>query len=352
MRAILQTDPAPDPEFDLGQFVDVAGRVLAQHLGGNGVVEIVGWHAGNINRIFELKYEGRRIGARVALNRQHFRYERDIIKEVFAVLLLYHADDRLDDALVRRVVDGVLSSPKGSHVAHQAVRAILHYDWSLEDLPFPYFLFEWVDGVVLWEAPSVDHYFQAGQVLAGLHRIRFEHFYEDIFAIRHVPRSWEDHLRASLISELAQALQHMPHLPRVPELGGVVAGRPCLVHNDYAGANLLVEPTGGLRVIDWDNWVVDCAELDLVKMKYWTAIGADGKLAHRADLFEAFLAGYREFAVEPVDAGRLAAYERLWLLRCFNFETSRAAGGGEDEGRSWRHVYPSASTYADILQSI
>jgi hypothetical protein len=30
------------------------------------------------------------------------------------------------------------------------VRTILHYDWSLAELPYPFFLFEWVEGMVLW----------------------------------------------------------------------------------------------------------------------------------------------------------------------------------------------------------
>jgi hypothetical protein len=353
--------PPPDavsaePAFDLDRFLAVIGRVLSRHLGGEGAVELVGSHSGNINRILELRYQGRRLGARVALNRRHFRYEKDIIKEVFAILLLYHAGETLDDKLVRSIVDGVLRSPKGSHVAHTAVRTILHYDWSMEEVPFPFFVFEWVDGHVLWQAPRPEHYEQAGQFLARLHRNRFEHFYEDIFAIRHFPRPWAAHVRAAYTRELAHAEASLP-----PAVAGRLAafdldasspGQPCLIHNDYSGANILVDGAGALHVIDWDNWVVDCPELDLVKMKYWTSIGQGGRLEHNAALFEAFLDGYRGEADHPVDPGRLAAYERLWLLRTHNFEQSRESAGVVGEAGSWSQVYPPAKHYREILEGL
>ncbi len=343
--------------FDPAQFLAVAGNILARHLGGTGRVELLGSRSGNINRILELRYQGRRLGARVALNRRHFRYEKDIIKEVFAILLLYHAGEQLDDQLVRGIVDSVLRSPRGSHVAHTAVRAILHYDWSMEEFPFPFFIFEWVDGHALWEAPSTEDYAQAGRILARLHRNRFEHFYQDVFAIRHMPRPWEDHMRATYAGELAQARPALPAglAARLGALdfSGLQPGAPCLIHNDYSGANILVDGNGQLHVIDWDNWVVDCRELDLVKMKYWTAIGADGRLTHHPALFSAFLDGYAAAAEQPVDQARLAAYERLWLLRCFNFEHSREVSGRPAaDATSWQDVYPPAAAYAEILRGL
>ncbi len=346
-----------DPVFDSARFIEVAGRILARHLGGTGQVELLGSRSGNINRILELRYQGRRLGARVALNRRHFRYERDIIKEVFAILLLYHAGETLDDGLVRGIVDSVLRSPRGSHVAHTAVRTILHYDWSMEEFPFPFFIFEWVDGHALWEAPSADYYAQAGRILARLHRNRFEHFYQDVFSIRHAPRPWEEHMKAAYGRELAQAETALPPgltaRLRRRDLSGLRPGAPCLIHNDYSGANILAERSGQLHVIDWDNWVVDCRELDLVKMKYWTAIGADGRLAHDPALFAAFLDGYEETADQPFDRARLAAYERLWLLRCFNFEHSREVSGRPAaDTTSWQEVYPPAATYAAILGTL
>lgn len=348
----MTTVPQPDCRpitFDEAGFVAALAPVLSSLLGGDGRVEVVDTVSGNINLVLKFSYRGRTLGARVALNPHRFRYEKGIVKEVFAVLLLTYGSGRLDDARLRRIVDAVLQRPTGSHVNHHWVRPILWYDWSLAALPYPFFVFEWVEGEPLWTRPAAELYARAGAELAQLHRLAFEHFYEDIFAIDRSRMQWGERFRAAWARELAEAAPALP--PAAAEtlaafdVGGIEAGRPCLVHNDYTGGNILVEPGGALRLIDWDNWVVDCAELDLVKMKYWTAIGAGGLLAHHPGFHAAFLDGYGRAAEHPVDPARLAAYERLWLMRTFNFERSR----GDAEAVSWQAVYPPAEAYRRLL---
>jgi hypothetical protein len=345
-----QTGPATAPlAFDEAAFAAALAPVLSRLLGGDGRVEVVDRVSGNINLVLKFAYRGRPLGARVALNAQRFRYEKGIVKEVFAVLLLAYGSGRLDDSRLRQIVDAVLHRPTGSHVNHHWVRPILWYDWSLAALPYPFFVFEWVEGEPLWTKPAAGLYERAGAELAGLHRLAFEHFYEDIFAIDRSRLEWSERFRAAWARELAEAAPALPAAAAAAlaafDTAGIDAGRPCLVHNDYTGGNLLVEPAGGLRLIDWDNWVVDCAELDLVKMKYWTNVGADGLLAHQPDLYGAFRRGYDRAAEQPVDESRLAAYERLWLMRTFNFERTR----GDGEAVSWQAVYPRADTYRRLL---
>jgi hypothetical protein len=347
----LTPQPPARAVFDEAAFTRAVGPVLARLLGGDGRVAITGSVSGNINRVLMLDYAGRKLGARVTLNAHRFRYERGIIKEVFAVLLLAYGSGRVGDDRLRRIVDNLLAQPRGNHAGHHWVRPIIHYDWSEAELPYPFFIFEWVEGEPLWRCASEAAYRRAGAELARLHRLRFQHFYQDIFAIDREARAWGERFCASFAKELAEAAPRLP-----PELAaklaafdvaGIAPGLPCLVHNDYTGANILVEPAGSLRVIDWDNWVVECPELDLVKMKYWTAIGADGMLAHHPQLFAAFRAGYDQAAEHKPDAGRLAAYERLWLLRTFNFESTR---DGVD-ATSWQAVYPAAAAYLDHLSA-
>jgi hypothetical protein len=346
-----------DPIFDSAAFEAVMGRILADLLGGDGGIEISETRSGTFNRVVKFSYAGRRLGVRLAMNRLHFRYERDLIKEVFAIALLNRADSSLDDAGTARAVEALLATPRGTLLGHEAVRTILYYDWSMERLPYPFFLFEWVEGTVLWEQPSAEGYAAAGRVLAGVHKVRFENFYDNILTIHHVPRSWRDHLRVTLNRELARAALTLPEslARRLEELdmSGLRAGRPCLIHNDYSGANIVLDAGALPHVIDWDNWVVDCPELDLVKMKHWTAIGNEGRLTHKPELFAAFLDGYRSGGADPIDEGRLRAYEHLWLLRCFNFETSREGIGEQSAGTdSWRHVYPRARYYLDLLETL
>jgi hypothetical protein len=353
--AALLTEP--DAIFDSAAFEAVIGRVLKDLLGGDGLIGATETRSGTFNRVIKFSYAGKRLGVRLALNRLHFRYERDLIKEVFAIALLKNAGAAIDDAEAGRRVEALLAAPRGTLMAHESVRTILYYDWSMEHLPYAFFLFEWIEGAVLWEQPFADRYEAAGRMLAGVHKVRFAHFYENILTIHHVPRSWRDHLRVCLNRELARAELNLPDtlVERLNSLdmSSLKEGSPCLIHNDYSGANIVVATDGLLHVIDWDNWVVDCPELDLVKMKHWTAIGHEGRLMHRPELYEAFLEGYRAAADSEIDQGRLRAYEYLWLLRCFNFENSREGTGDESVGNdSWRHVYPRARYYLDLLESL
>ena len=347
----------PDPIFDSAAFEAVIGQVLTGLLGGDGRIGQTETRSGTFNRVVKFTYQGRRLGVRLALNRLHFRYERDLIKEVFAIDLLNHAGAAIDDEEAGRRVEALLAAPSGTLMAHESVRTILYYDWSMQKLPYAFFLFEWIEGAVLWEQPFADRYQAAGRVLAGVHKVRFENFYENILTIHHTPRSWRDHLRVCLNRELARAELNLPaklaNRLEALDMSGMQAGSPCLIHNDYSGANIVVATDGLLHVIDWDNWVVDCPELDLVKMKHWTAIGHEGRLMHRPELYGAFLEGYRSAADLQLDEGRLRAYEYLWLLRCFNFESSREAMGEEGISHdSWRHVYPRARYYLDLLESL
>ncbi len=348
----VNTGPITPLAFDQPAFLAALSPVLSGLLGGDGRMDVVESMSGNINLVLKFTYGGRVLGARVALNNHRFRYERGIIKEVFAVLLLAYGSGRVDDARLRQIVDALLSRPTGSHINHHWVRPILWYDWSETLLPYPFFVFEWVEGAPLWTQPGRDLYARAGADLAGLHGMVFEHFYEDIFAIDRRALAWGERFRAAFAKELSEAGPALPPdaAQRLAafDIAGIAPGQPCLVHNDYTGGNLLVEAAGSGRLIDWDNWVVDCAELDLVKMKYWTAIGPDGMLGPDAELYAAFRRGYEQAASRPVDDARLGAYERLWLMRTFNFERTRDSGPAV----SWQAVYPRAATYGRLLEAL
>jgi aminoglycoside phosphotransferase (APT) family kinase protein len=126
-----------------------------------------------------------------------------------------------------------------------------------------------------------------------------------------------------------------------------------LVHNDYAGSNIIVDNTGARKIIDWDNWLVESPELDLLKMKYWTVIGEDNLLTHEPDLFAAFLAGYGSLENTSIDEDLLRAYEVLWLMRTFNFESAKREDSEiRPGGTSWHEHYPPAEAYLDYLRAL
>jgi len=42
----------------------------------------------------------------------------------------------------RPQVEALLAAPRGTLLGHEAVRTILYYDWSMERLPYAFFLFD------------------------------------------------------------------------------------------------------------------------------------------------------------------------------------------------------------------
>ena len=119
------------------------------------------------------------------------------------------------------------------------------------------------------------------------------------------------------------------------------------------GPRSVVGTDGTRKIIDWDNWVVESPELDVLKMKYWTAIGGDNLLAPDAGLMGAFLEGYGGVEGAVLDDDRLRAYEHLWLLRAFNFESAkREDGDARPTDASWAVHYPPAAAYEVYLRAL
>ncbi len=80
-------------------------------------------------------------------------------------------------------------------------------------------------------------------------------------------------------------------------------------------------------------------------MKYWTAKNADGMLTHDSGLFAAFVDGYGRVGRELVGSPIFTLYEVLWLLRVFNFETTK-----EEQGLEQTPGYPAAASYTEFLE--
>lgn len=348
-----KTSPASDGEI----VVQALQNALALRLGGNGQAEILDIVSGNVNCIYKIKYLDRYFGARLAVNQYRLKYEKNIIKEIFAILLISYLTPSPGDSAARDIIEGALRLPVGSNIGHGRVRDIVHYDWSMQTLPYPFFVFEWIAGEALWRDGRADQYFLAGQDLAWLHGISFESYYQDVFKIGRAPLDWAAGFGLSLSRELILAEGRLPPdlFARIAAFDSsrIKAGRPTLVHNDYAGGNIIVEPGGTRKIIDWDNWVVDSPELDVLKMKYWTGIGGEGLLAPDTALFAAFLDGYASTGARPLDEGLMGAYELLWLLRVFNFESAkREDRKAPAASASWSVHYPPPEAYVEYLRGL
>lgn len=305
--------------------------------------------AGNINTILKVAVNDRSYGLRVRTHEQVYRYEPNLIKEAFVLWLMRHAATGRHDQEAAAAFVQLTAAQRGIVTEHSGVLPIVrYYDWSRAYLPYPYCIYEWVEGEPLWDRPQERLYALAGQTLARIHHIQFAAFYGDFLMLGVQPVSWSKRYRTALDKEVAAAQAHLPHTVidalRRLVVPSSVATAPCLVHNDFASGNILVHEGKIAAVIDWDNAVVDVPHLDFVKMKYWTTKNAIGELAHDPALFSAFVDGYGPTGRDMIGSSLFVLYEVLWLLRVFNFERSK-----EEQGLARAPGYPAAAFYARML---
>jgi hypothetical protein len=307
---------------------------------------------GNINTIVKVTVSGRSYGLRIRTHEQVYRYEPDLIKEAFVLWLMKHTANGPRDTEAAVVFAQRRTARRGIVTEHSDILPLVrYYDWSREYLPHPYCIYEWVEGVPLWDAPQAHLYALAGQTLAHIHQIRFAAFYADFLSIGEHPVSWRERYRTALDKEIAAAQDSLPRTLldtlRGLEVPSSVSAPPCLVHNDFAPGNILVHDKTIAAVIDWDNAVIDVPHLDFVKMKYWTTKDVRGELGHDPELFSAFVSGYGTAGREIVSSPLFVLYEVLWLLRVFNFECSK-----EEQGLSRAPGYPVAIFYEQTLAQV
>lgn len=305
--------------------------------------------AGNINTILKVEVSGHSYGLRVRTHEQVYRYELDLIKEVFVLWLMRYAANDSRDTEAAAAFAQLRAAQRGIVTERSEVLPVVrYYDWSRQYHSQPYCIYEWVEGEPLWDEPQAQLYTLAGRTLARIHQIKFAAFYADFLSIGERPVSWRERYQTALDKEVAAAQAHLPRtlvdalwVLTVPSSISTV---PCLVHNDFAPGNILVRDGTIAAVIDWDNAVIDVPHLDFVKMKYWTAKDAKGELGHDPGLFSAFVSGYGTAGREIVSSPLFVLYEVLWLLRVLNFERSK-----EEQGLSRAPGYPAAAFYERIL---
>ncbi len=305
---------------------------------------------GNVNTVLKVEASGQMYGLRIRSQEQVYRYEPDLVKEVFISWLLDPDHAGADDAEKARAPSQLRGAQHGVGRKRAGIEPTgLAFDWSRQILPQPYFVYEWIEGEPLWDDPDERLYRAAGQALASLHRVRFDALYADFFAIGQTPQAWANRFRAALAKEVGEARNRLSasllHGLEQVSLPTTLPFSPCLVHNDFSPGNILVRDGRLEAVIDWDNAVVDVAPLDFVKMKYWTAKDDRGQLSHNPALFWAFVTGYGPRGPESVESETFVWYELLWLLRVWNFEISK-----QERGLERAPGYPAAVEYATFLE--
>ncbi len=308
--------------------------------------------SGNINTILKVEASGQMYGLRIRSQEQVYRYEPDLMKEVFISWLLDPSHAGASDTERAWALSQLRAAQRGVGRKSSGIEPTgLAFDWSRQILSQPYFVYEWIEGEPLWDDPDEQLYRATGRALASLHQVRFDAFYADFFAIGNAPQAWADRFQAALAKEVGEARSRLSptllHAVEHVSMPSTLPFPPCLIHNDFSPGNILVREGRLAAVIDWDNAVVDVAPLDFVKMKYWTAKDDQGQLGHNPGLFRAFVTGYGPRGIEIAESETFAWYELLWLLRVWNFEMSK-----QERGLERAPGYPAAVEYTAALEEV
>jgi aminoglycoside phosphotransferase (APT) family kinase protein len=343
----MATELSVQCPFDLRQIEQAFAPVW-----GKQTLQVRDVFQGNINTIVKVESGGRCYGLRVRTQENVYRYEPDLVKEALVHWLIAHASPDIRDADIAAAFSRIRAARCGSIESHSGVLPkVLYYDWSRRQLTHPYCIYEWVEGEPLWRVRDERVYMLAGHTLRRIHSVKFAAFYVDFWSIGETPVRWTARFRAALDKEIHAAWSRLRGGIRdavaALQVPSVLSCEPCLVHNDFSPANILVRDGGIAALIDWDNAVIDSPHLDFVKMKYWTVKDTNGALTHHPGCFAAFVDGYGPTGQKMVASLPFALYEALWLLRVFNFERSK-----DEQGLARTPGYPEAAVYEDSLKEV
>jgi hypothetical protein len=266
-----------------------------------------------------------------------------------------------------------LETLRRTYQSGQAVKAprnwlldILHHeDISCPKFGVPWMITRWMPGGPLLDQPTLlderilHLYQQAGSLLASVHAIESSIVSDDLsgglmerphYSLReHIFYSIAtlatelnfDALRVAAILKAAYVLS--AELDPKAELDpNTKLAKPVLIHNDFWAGNLLLDSDDRLVLIDWDNSGLGLAELDFVKMYYWSYKDADGFLAPSRERFEAFRKGYDL----PRSLRSFNLCRLLWLLKIINFERGREAR------KTRKKPFPPPEYYEPLLDEL
>lgn len=288
---------------------------------------VIGQKKGSINQIFHIESGEKQFALRVRYNESNFHYEKGVFKEVFAALL-FEAYERDRSA----ALEPMLASLWGTLPGQRSERPInfsygpdiYFFDFTGANYDGPWALLEWT-GDALGHELDDGHAFRLGQLVASIHRMRFQRAYSSLQDTRRggadIVAGWRD--------EIARRNRNtgfiiVPEAPLLKYLDGLCAASRAVVpefvlcHNDLHCLNV-TRKQGSLYLVDWDNAQIAPKELDFVKLAHWSRPGADGHFEPNTAIFAAFCAGYGTTAAAVLSSPIFQLAELLWLFRVLEF---------------------------------
>ena len=302
---------------------------------------------GNMNDIYRIKDFGLKLRVIPPLLGL---FDGTLIKEAYVISLIQNQPTN-----IAKFTGDWLGKPSGGPLDHPLIHHIYLYDHGGE---VAFCLYDWIEGDILWQVPTTQNYYQAGQTLAQLHTsLKMPYFTDSLQDLAQgKSQSWQqkftgrmnyylNHAKDKIGTDLHNALTRLT--VEIPNL----AVQPILCHHDFTGGNLIVSPKG-IHVIDWDVCDINPAEADLISMKYFTHIGPDGILAPNPSLYQEFLNGYQEVTKQEINHQILYLEEIKWLLRLylyFGYARRDTAGA---KGHNMAELYPKAEFFMNHLMEM
>lgn len=183
-------------------------------------------------------------------------------------------------------------------------------------------------------------FIQAGKLLAKLHTIHFDAFYEQIMDIGgDIKPSWRELFSNQWTKNFRDASQYKSFQPLMEPIKRYLKAHEALVadekeavifHNDYQSQNLIIEESTQRRfdsprkfkitgIIDFDNWRIGPPAQDFIKMEYWT-------IQNEKLWLDCFYEGYNSVSKisNELRAG-ISLYKLLWFMLVFAFEMDKVA---------------------------
>jgi aminoglycoside phosphotransferase (APT) family kinase protein len=307
-------------------------------------VLLVQFSQGAINDIYRLAVDDKHYCLRVRARNDIFAYEKTLLKEAVIGRFLEamnYDDRRRPEAVLDGIIADVGRELKGGPVPNPISPSILFYDQSLETIPYLWTLQEWIIGEPVDAGRDSARYNALGEMVATLHRTKFESFRRSLLSEWLPAGQWIETC-ADEIGTISKAYDLRINLDAIIEPIESDELSFSMTHNDIQPLNVIATQKH-LFLIDWDNCQIAPPELDLVKIKYWTARDPTGFLSSDVALYRAFLEGYVTKRGAAFNQKIFQVCELLWLSRVFRFEFERERTGYKpappfSNAASYRHA--------------
>ncbi len=310
------------------------------------IKKITGPLHGTFNTNYRVNFEDSQFIFRFRTS-ESFPYE-NIVKEK----LLFPFLGDLNPSFFKKI-DEIIKSRKGSYIFNKQkppkvpIGNLIYYDETKQNIPYIFTIIDYIHGKpmnqIIKQYLEENHsltttkflnlFSNLGEILAKLHEIKFDSFYEKIIDIGSKrKKTWFEIINAELEYEIQEAKKSK--LENIKEIDDYFMDNMALieeeteavvVHNDYQSQNIIVKDEAGIirinGLIDFDDWRIGVRALDFVKFNLQTL-----KPLGEIKLKEAFFDSYARYWNHTIDKKfekKIEIYTLLWLLKVYNSEDTK-----------------------------